>query len=509
MFGSSPSRASVLGCVLSAAGALLWPAPSALGANEELLQRVWEAAEAHSEWLTSDGRQGRRLNLAELWEPQEQWVLTNGASGDQADLSDAHLRDANLSKAFLSGVNLSGALLQGANLSGASLRGANLTGANLRKADLSGASLSEADLRGAWLLEANLSRADLVGANLDNALLGSADLRSANLYGAHLSEADLSYADLREANLSWDDLTGINLRWADLRKAQLVRANLVLTKLTGANLRAADLTHADLSAADLTDADLADATLVHTNLSGATVVHTDLAAKAFRGIDLRAATFEPATAPPPEAISDIHGLQTVRVTPKHHTGLVLFRASLESAGLRAPEREATFLIERSKAQAAPRFERVAKTILFDWTSAYGLHPGRALWILGAVIGLFAIVYWLPILGLGRARVVRVWPKERLVAASETSFELADSARVEPLVSGPIRGLGLALYFSLLSAFHIGWRELNVGTWIARVQPEEYVLRATGWVRVVSGFQSVVSVYLLGLAILTYFGRPFE
>ena len=67
----------------------------------------------------------------------------------------------------------------------------------------------------------------------------------------------------------------------------------------------------------------------------------------------------------------------------------------------------------------------------------------------------------------------------------------------------------SLYFSLLSAFHLGWRELNVGAWIARVQPREYTMRATGWVRTVSGIQSLLSVYLLALWVLTYFGRPFE
>jgi hypothetical protein len=42
-----------------------------------------------------------------------------------------------------------------------------------------------------------------------------------------------------------------------------------------------------------------------------------------------------------------------------------------------------------------------------------------------------------------------------------------------------------------------------------MQPREYILRATGWVRFFSGLQSVVSVYLLALWALTYFGRPFE
>jgi hypothetical protein len=65
------------------------------------------------------------------------------------------------------------------------------------------------------------------------------------------------------------------------------------------------------------------------------------------------------------------------------------------------------------------------------------------------------------------------------------------------------------YFSILSAFHIGWRDLNMGNWIARIQPYEYRLQATGWARTVSGIQSLISVFLLALSILTYFGRPFD
>jgi hypothetical protein len=35
------------------------------------------------------------------------------------------------------------------------------------------------------------------------------------------------------------------------------------------------------------------------------------------------------------------------------------------------------------------------------------------------------------------------------------------------------------------------------------------MRATGWVRVAAGVQSLLSVYLIALWVLTYFGRPFE
>lgn len=66
-----------------------------------------------------------------------------------------------------------------------------------------------------------------------------------------------------------------------------------------------------------------------------------------------------------------------------------------------------------------------------------------------------------------------------------------------------------LYFSLVTALRIGWRDLNAGTWITAMHPRRLRLRALGWIRVVAGFQSVASIYFIALWALTYFGRPFE
>ena len=153
-------------------------------------------------------------------------------------------------------------------------------------------------------------------------------------------------------------------------------------------------------------------------------------------------------------------------------------------------------------------------MLFDLSSHYGMAPARALWGLLGLIPAFALFYrsalqhakshsglWMVVPadrlapGRGKERIVRIRPR-----ATKTWRER---------LRGEFRLLCTSLYFSVLSAFHLGWRELNVGTWIARMQPREYVLRATGWVRTVSGLQSLLSVYLLALWVLTYFGRPFE
>jgi hypothetical protein len=40
-------------------------------------------------------------------------------------------------------------------------------------------------------------------------------------------------------------------------------------------------------------------------------------------------------------------------------------------------------------------------------------------------------------------------------------------------------------------------------------PRQFTLEPTGWVRTVAGVQSLLSVYLLAMWVLTYFGRPFQ
>jgi len=133
----------------------------------------------------------------------------------------------------------------------------------------------------------------------------------------------------------------------------------------------------------------------------------------------------------------------------------------------------------------------------EWTAF--LHESHVVWLVH-----------FPISGRGESRVYLVWSEERI---EDDKREGKPARRVEPLVLDSrgkrLQAIGFALYFSLLSAVHIGWRDLNVGNWIARLQSREYMLRAKGWVRTVSGIQSLTSIYLLALWVLTYFGRPFE
>jgi hypothetical protein len=212
------------------------------------------------------------------------------------------------------------------------------------------------------------------------------------------------------------------------------------------------------------------------------------------------------------------------------------RKAFKEGGMRTQERQLTYAIEHTKMlqawnpsllhnpkaedtrpwlqQLAGKGESLFSYVLFKLPSHYGMAPGRALQGLLTFIPCFALLYWMALQRTSsRSALWMIVPKDR-IAPGRGKEKIVRISRHptktwRKLLRGESRLFCTSLYFSLLSAFHLGWRELNVGTWIARVQSREYVLRATGWVRTVSGIQSLISVYLLALWVLTYFGRPFE
>ncbi len=113
--------------------------------------------------------------LDEIVEGHRAWLESNGKSGRKADLAHA---------------NFEGADLMGAELGGANLLRANLQHADLLLADLRGACLIEADLSEANLVSTNLRGASLLGANLSTATgLVARQLAGASLFGAALPES--------------------------------------------------------------------------------------------------------------------------------------------------------------------------------------------------------------------------------------------------------------------------------------------------------------------------------
>jgi Pentapeptide repeats (8 copies) len=346
------------------------------------------------------------------------------------------------------------------------------------RADLSGADLSHADLRG------TLFGADLRFANLSGAILRLADL----------SYADLSHADLSHADLSFADLSGADLSHADLFGAQLMFAKLRFAGLSDADLRAG-LGATDLSGANLSGADLSGAILLDASLGGA--------------------LFEPKNLPPSESIAGARGLEMLRY--RDNPGpLTQLRKQFQDAGFREQERAITCALNRY-AQPYGSAEGLFKWIAFDLTCEYGFSYGRPLLIVLLLWLFFSGVYAEFISRSANSGIYFVgtrWSRGRSntqgIRIRPRAIHAAKCWKLPFLwLRREWRVLRAAMFFSLMSAFNIGFRDINFGRWLRLLTKREYDLKAVGWARTVSGLQSLLSVYLIALWVLSYFGRPFE
>ena len=223
--------------------------------------------------------------------------------------------------------------------------------------------------------------------------------------------------------------------------------------------------------------------------------------------------------------------------------LVQLRKQFEDSGFREEEREITYALKRREAEISWEGCKSRKTAdrtrailwssdsnlancgsfilnraFFDWTCQYGMSPGRPLSLGVLVWALCSILYFVCIRASGQAGLYRVY-------AQGVDEDPSGHRRVEKISLpriGERRGvrrllqfirreytvLRASMFFSLMSAFNIGFRDINFGRWLRLLTRQEFDIKAVGWARVVAGWQSLLSVYFIALWVLTYFGRPF-
>jgi hypothetical protein len=370
----------------------------------------------------------------------------------------------------------------------------------------------------------------IVGQNLSNA-----KLRGANLSGKSLIDANLSGVELIDANLSGAHLYGANLSG----RANLLRANL--------------------SGVDLTDANLTGAILYGANLSGANLRGTKLSDASLAGAHLGQALFEPKSLPELRGIAAAENLELLTYDANSDP-LFQLRKQFEDGGFREQERRITYALKQREAELVcatctssklpfrhpTRFQKktlspgggdagraiiwssdsilascgscVLNKAFFDWTCQYGMSPGRPL-ILGLLFWLLCSVLYFGFTHTsGESGLYRVYGQS-VAEDTETKTRVV---RILPARIGQTLGpqrlfrflwrewslMRTAMFFSLMSAFNIGFRDINFGRWLRLLTRQEFDIKAVGWARVVAGWQSLISVYLLALWVLTYFGRPF-
>ena len=209
--------------------------------------------------------------------------------------------------------------------------------------------------------------------------------------------------------------------------------------------------------------------------------------------------------------------------------LFQLRKFFQDGGFRNQEREITYAVKRRESELlleeCTSFTSlfscnafVFNMVLFDWTSQYGMSLGRPLLIAFVVWIFSSMLYFVCIRSAGNSGLYRV-RGEGLLPASSLDKEIR---KVEPIAAEASPGLNrlsahvrgewsvfrTCMFFSLMSAFNIGFQQLDFGRWLRLLTREEFDIKAIGWARVVAGWQSLISVYLFALWVLTYFGRPF-
>ena len=409
------------------------------------------------------------------------------------------------------------------------------------KADLSGTKLKGADLGHKNLSQANLSNSDLSYANLTRTILNQTELRRTNLECARLNETYLQKADLTDADLS----RAIISPESRFEEATLAGATLKGAVLRTTSFRDANLSGADLSTADLMGTQLQGADLRNANLKGAHLIDTQLSATHVEGTDFFGAIYEAGSDPNPKSIAYAKHLEnmTYQSTPE---SLARLRASFKEAGFRDQERTMTFVLKSRQAELLWEtcdnakgncFESLVNSVLFDSTSQYGMNPGRVLLFILSIFGVSTVLYWAIIHRSHNSGLSIVVPFDHnnqplwlLADLSKDEQEIREGGvvtkkgyRVTPRKLHQLNGLAywqecicresallwVSFVFSLMSTFNIKFRDVDFGRWIKQLTIKEYEIKATGWARTVSGTQALLSVYFIGLLLVTYFGRPFE
>ncbi len=420
------------------------------------------------------GTKPSESDIKQILETHSHWLQTY--STKELRTTPEALQDSR--RANLCGADLS-TLLAGI-FKGADLTGANLSLANFSRVNLSGAILDEVDFNGA-----NFAGAIMDFVKLRGVMTFCPERRRGEPYCTNLQGASLQGAKI-EGWLWGISLNKANLEFADLRHVSLLDVDLSRAKLQAVKLRHSSLIDVNFTAADLKSVDLEGSVLSRVNL--------------YR------AEFEPSNVSDSMLIGS-EGLSTIKFhDPKN---LVKLRNLSKELGLRNEQKALTAALRQFAIDKDTPAERFLQAWIFGGViTDYGAKPIQSIVGLIILIPTFGVVYYACLLwNCPLGTLWQTWPSESVNGIANKPLRIT-------VASGGHSGQYLWLlrktcYFSLLSAFLIGWRDVNVGSWISRLQFEDYALRATGLIRTLSGLQSIISVYLLALWLLTYFGAPFE
>ena len=142
-------------------------------------------------------------------------------------------------------------------------------------------------------------------------------------------------------------------------------------------------------------------------------------------------------------------------------------------------------MNRRQAERESFIECWFKWVAFDLTCECGFSPGRPLRIVGFLWLLFSIVYAVSMHWPGKSGIYLVGTRLWRGRSNAQAIQIRPRAIPAPKswklpflwLRQEWRVLRAAMFFSLMSAFNIGLRDINFGRWLRLLTKREYDLKA--------------------------------
>ncbi|PKK82634.1 MAG: hypothetical protein CVT49_12535 [candidate division Zixibacteria bacterium HGW-Zixibacteria-1] len=212
-----------------------------------------------------------------------------------------------------------------------------------------------------------------------------------------------------------------------------------------------------------------------------------------------------------ESLANAKSLKDLQFVGSNNT-LITLKNFFRNNNYRQKEREITCAMER-------RNQSTLKKVIFDLPFEYGSNLARPFQIVFAIYLFCAGIYFIMFHFAGVTGVLfkkmQIDPRTNREHESALRIGLVEISNLGgflyfySFVLREIRLLMHGCFFSLISTFNLGFREIDFGRWLRLILPWKAEYQPFGFVKTISGLQSIISVLLMAFGLLFYYGRFFE
>ena len=522
-------------------------------AKTQMVSILQAKADAHLEWLEGKNPTGRFcLDVQDFIEDSSWSEIVerhHQSSGNwhfldnrpRLILSDLVFYDCNLTSGKLSGVNFyySGLLdvsLDRAELTEVDFNGSVIKESQFYAARLTNVAFSDCLFNDCRFTSTKLTNVSFYSSEMVRSIFYYAELAEVGFGGAGVADFTFENSSITNGKFSSGSLSDANFRYSHL------------TDVRFENLRVADV---NFSTANLTNirfyrAQMRNVNLMFTQPKGLFIRDSTNHGVSFPPVRIDAGSFEDVffgasnvfqlfieDRPILSSFSTAKGLENLTYG-RTESGLITLRSGLKELGMRKQERQVNYAINhqrRLNLKETGSFWEQSWYFVVEKLTGYGMHPEKPLFWMFWMTGGMSLLYFFPIM-FGRKFLERPIPpgiwlhrsedaseyasdfdEHKPTSIAERYYRASNAASVMDRRHEFVRFLPIAfihaLYFSAMVTFRIGWKDLSIGNWITRIDPRGVVLKSTGWVRTVSGLQSIVGVVLFAFFLWGYFTVPLE